>query len=91
MQALLGRHNFLHIFVFLHVPQAAPLFCICYLSIVFGFTFFQNVIHNQLSIIFIVKKFIDIHVKLVTEKRGKVSFQKELVIAAKTMVSFSHS
>jgi hypothetical protein len=34
---------------------------------------------------------IDLHVKSVTEQRGKVGFQKELVLAAKTMVSFSHS
>jgi hypothetical protein len=34
---------------------------------------------------------IDLHVKLVTEQRGEVSFQKELVLSAKTMVSFSHS
>jgi hypothetical protein len=32
---------------------------------------------------------IDLHVKLVIEQRGKVSFQKELVLAAKTMISFS--
>jgi hypothetical protein len=34
---------------------------------------------------------IDLHVKLVTEQKGKVSFQKELVLAAKTMVLFSHT
>jgi hypothetical protein len=34
---------------------------------------------------------IDLFVKLVTEQKGKVSFQKELVLAAKTMELFSHS